>query len=122
MTLRLLEDDELDWSPLISLGFPQLALSKQKRLRWGRSQGLTGKRSPVAGVGTPGVLQYCQEPNLVLRQQCCKLCPVCHTRGYKSETTTSIWAARGDLPAHPQHLRVPRQKAAKRQPPCASQQ
>lgn len=54
MTLRLLEDDELAWSPLISLGFPQLALSNQKGTRWERSQGLTGTSSPVANVGTPG--------------------------------------------------------------------
>lgn len=54
MTLRLLEDDELAWSPLISPGFPHLASSKQKRLRWERSHGLTDTKSPVTGVGTPG--------------------------------------------------------------------
>lgn len=52
--MKLLEDDELAWSPLISLDFPQLALSNQKRLRWEKSQGLAGRRSPVADVGTPG--------------------------------------------------------------------
>lgn len=65
--------------------------------------------------GHQGVLQNSQEPSFVLRQQCCKLCPVCHTCGWQGlqrESTTSIWAARGDLPACPQCLRVPKQRAA----------
>lgn len=65
--------------------------------------------------GHQGVLQCCQEPNFVLRQQCCKLCPVFDSdalQGLQSETITSFWAARGDLPACPQCLRVPRQRTA----------